>query len=150
MKKLASGLAAVILGSMMAVSSAATASPATSALTRCVADNTTGKDRKDLALWVFVAMSSHPEIKPYSKVTDTERDQIDKKLAVLATKLVTENCKEEAKAAIKSDGAASFRVAFGTLGRLAMQELMTNPDVRKSFSNYTKYIDKSKFDAAFK
>jgi hypothetical protein len=26
----------------------------------CMADSSTGKDRKELARWIFVAMSSHP------------------------------------------------------------------------------------------
>jgi len=136
-----------VLGTAMA--SSAVAGPATNALTTCVADNTTGKDRKDLAQWVFVAMSSHPEIQPFAHVSDEDRDQLDKKLAALATRLITENCRNEAKAAIENEGSESFKIAFGALGQLAMQELMSNPAVNDAFSRYAKYLDKAKFEAAF-
>jgi hypothetical protein len=148
MKKLASALAVAVIGSIIAVSPAI-AGPATDALTTCVADNTTGKDRKDLALWMFVAMTAHPEIHPFSNVTDANRDEVDKKMAALATRLITDSCKTEAKAAIESEGSESFKAAFGALGKLAMQELMSNPSVRASFARYEKYLDKDKFDSVF-
>jgi hypothetical protein len=142
------GWIVAILSSVAAVSSA-TAGPATDALSTCVADNTSGKDRKDLAQWVFVAMSAHPEIQPLSHVTEANRDELDKKLAALATRLVTENCQAEAKAAIKTEGPDSFKVAFGALGQLAMQELMSNPAVNEAFGRYVKYLDNAKFEKAF-
>ena len=125
------------------------AGPATDALAACVADNTTGKDRKDLAKWVFVAMSAHPEIKPLSKASDAVKESLDKNLATLATKLITESCRAEAHQAFSTEGEKSFEFAFHALGRLAMQELTTNPAVSASFSNYVKYLDRAKFEAAF-
>lgn len=125
------------------------AGPTTDALASCVADNTTGKDRKDLAKWVFVAMSAHPEIKPLSKASDAVKESLDKNLASLATKLITESCRAEAHQAFSTEGEKSFEFAFHALGRLAMQELTTNPAVSASFSNYVKYLDRSKFEAAF-
>lgn len=125
------------------------AGPATDALASCVADNTTGKDRKDLAKWVFVAMSAHPEIKPLSKASDAVKESLDKNLATLATKLITESCRAEAHQAFSTEGEKSFEFAFHALGRLAMQELTTNPAVSASFSNYVKYLDRAKFEAAF-
>lgn len=148
MKKLASGLALALVGSMIAVPPAIAGS-ATDTLSACVADNTTGKDRKDLAQWIFVAMTAHPEIKPFSNVTEANRDEVDKKLANLATRLLTGSCRSEAKAAMEKEGGESFEAAFGVLGKLAMQELMSNPSVSSSFTRYVKYLDKAKFDSAF-
>jgi hypothetical protein len=125
------------------------AGPTTDALASCVADNTTGKDRKDLAKWVFVAMSAHPEIKPLSKASDAVKESLDKNLANLATKLITESCRAEAQQAFSTEGQKSFEFAFHALGQLAMQELTTNPAVSASFSNYVKYLDRAKFEAAF-
>jgi hypothetical protein len=139
----------VTIMSLTATVSCAIAGPATDALSTCVADNTTGKDRKDLAQWVFVTMSAHPEIQPLSHVTDANRDELDRKLAALATRLVTESCLAEAKAAIKSEGPDSFKVAFAALGQLAMRELMTNPSVSEAFGRYVKYLDNAKFEKAF-
>lgn len=148
MKKFASGLALAVIGSIIA-GSPAIAGSATDALTTCVADNTTGKDRKDLAQWIFVAMTVHPEIQPFSNVTEANRDELDKKMAALATRLITESCRTEAKAAIEKEGSESFNAAFGSLGKLAMQELMSDPSVNSSFTRYAKYLDKAKFDSAF-
>ncbi|HEY9095883.1 MAG TPA: hypothetical protein VIN35_09075 [Hydrogenophaga sp.] len=129
--------------------SAAQAGPAGEALTKCVADSTTGKERKELARWIFAAMSAHPEIQPLSLVDDKTRVELDKGLAGLTGRLITESCSAEARAAATAEGAASFEAAFTVLGRLAMQELMTEPSVRASMTNYTKYLDRSKFEAVF-
>ena len=148
MKKLVSSLMLAAIASTIVIP-LANADTATDALNTCVADNTTGKDRKDLAQWIFMTIAAHPEIQPFSNVTEANRDEFDKRLADLATRLITVNCKTESKAAIEKEGSQSLEAAFGTLGRLAMQELMSNPSVNSSFTRYVKYLDKSKFEAAF-
>ena len=140
---------ALSLSGLAISASPAIAGPATEALTNCVANNTTGKDRKELAQWVFIAMAAHPEIQPLANVTEASRDKFDKKLAVLATRLIAEQCRAEAKTAIEQEGSESFEAAFGALGKLAMRELMSSPAVNESFTRYTKYLDKSKFNAVF-
>jgi len=147
MKKLAILFTSLLSISLLA--SSANAGQAADALSSCVADSTTGKDRKELAQWVFAAMTAHPEIQPMSNLSIAKRDELDKKLAFLATRLITEDCKSEAKVAIEKEGGESFKVAFSALGRLAMQELMADPAVNASFSRYTQYLDKSKFEGAF-
>lgn len=123
------------------------AATATETLTNCVAESTSGKDRKELGQWFFVAMSAHPDIRPLSNITEAKREELDKKMAVLVTKLMTEDCIAETRAAAADVNA--IETAFGTLGRLASQELMTNPEVNASFFRYMNYIDKAKFDALF-
>ena len=127
----------------------AIAGPAADALSSCIADSSTGKERKELARWIFVAMSVHPELKGLSTISNPTREETDQKIAQLATKLLTDNCAKEAKAALSTEGNASFEAAFGALGRLAMQELMADPAVNASFSNYTKYLDRTRFEAIF-
>ena len=126
----------------------ALAGPSTEALTNFLADNTTGKERKELAQWVFVSMAAHPEIRPLSNVSDATRQVADQNMARIATKLITESCIKETKTAINTDGNAALEQAFGALGKLAMQELTSNPAVTASFSGYIRYMDKSKFEAA--
>lgn len=148
MKKLFLALVAVIVASFIDGSPAA-AGPSTDALAACLADNTTGKDRKDMARWVFVGMSAHPEIRGLSNVTTREKDDLDKLMAALMTRLMTENCPAQARVAMQNEGTAAFQAAFGVIGKLAMQELMTSPDVNSSFSRYAKYIDQKKMDSVF-
>lgn len=126
------------------------AGPAAIALGNCMADNTTGKDRKSLAQWIFSVMSHHPDIQPYANLTEEDKIQFDKNLARLATKLMTESCKEEARVAVKTEGGAAIKSAFGSLGKVAMSEITSYPTVTASFANFTQYIDKSKFEKTFK
>lgn len=148
MNKIVTALAAVVIGSTIATSSAI-AGPATDALGTCLSDNTTGKERKDLARWVFVGMSAHPDMQSLSKVTEANRDELDRMMATIVTRLMTENCRSQSKLAMEKDGAASFQAAFGAIGKLAMQELMSNPEVNSSFSKYSKYLDMNKINSAF-
>jgi hypothetical protein len=148
MKRIISVLAAVLISSTILASSA-TAGPATEALSSCMADNTTGKDRKDMARWIFVGMSAHPEIQSLSNVTETNRDQLDRMLAAMVTRLLTENCRAQAKMAIEKEGGEALKTAFSVMGKLAMQELMTNSEVNSSFTRFAKYLDESKIYSAF-
>lgn len=148
MKTFVSALAAIVFGSALATSSAI-AGPTTDALTACLADNTTGRDRKDMARWVFVGMSSHPEIQTLSNVTKENREELDRMMATLITRLLTDSCRAQAKLAMEKDGNAAFQSAFGAIGKLAMQELMSNPEVSTSFSRFAKYMDQNKINSAF-
>jgi hypothetical protein len=148
MKKIVRALAAILVGSVM-IGSTAKAGPATDALASCLTDNTTGKDRKDMARWVFVGMSGHPEIQNLSNVTDADRDTVDRTIAALFTKLLAEKCPAQANLAAAEGGSESFRAAFEIIGKLAMQELMSNPKVNASFSRFTKYVDQNKMNSAF-
>jgi len=149
MEKIISVLAAVLISLTMTVSSAI-AGPATDALITCMADNTTGKDRKDMARWIFVIMSAHPEMLRLSNVTEKDRDQLDRITAAIVTRLLTEDCRAQAKLAMdKEGGEAPLTTAFGVMGKLAMQELMTNSEVTSAATSFTKYLDKNKLTAAF-
>ena len=56
----------LLLTALSTLSFAAAAQTPTADLSSCLAENTWGKDRKDLAKWVFLAMASHPEIRQYA------------------------------------------------------------------------------------
>ena len=148
MKKIATALIIGFIGSAIATSYAI-AGPAADALGTCLSDNTTGKERKDMARWVYVGMSAHPDMQSLSKVTEANRDELDRMMATLFTRLVTENCRAQAKLAMEKEGAVSFQTAFGAMGKLAMQELMSNPDVSASFNKYSKYLDTNKINSVF-
>lgn len=130
------------------ITTPALAGPYTDALGSCLADNTTGKDRKELARWIFVAMSAHPEMRDLSNTTHDAKEHAFQSVGNLFTRLLSVNCAAQARAAIKSEGSTSFQGAFGSLGQLAMQELMSNPDVNASISGFERYVDKKKLEAA--
>ena len=127
--------------------SPAKADAETEALATCIADSTTGKDRKDLIRWVFAMISTHPEIKSIANIKDEERDSMDRTTAALFERLLTENCKSQTIAATKSGGQAAIKSAFSTFGGVAMQELTANSAVNAAFQKFTVYLNKEKFDA---
>jgi hypothetical protein len=148
MNRMTIALAAIFIGSVL-TSSSVSASTSVDELSSCLADNTTGKDRKDMARWIFLAMSSHPEISSFTNISEQKRDEVNMLMGAMVTKLMTESCPVQVKKAMGVEGGQALKTAFGVLGRLAMQELMTNTEVNSSFSGFTKYIDKSKMESAF-
>ncbi len=122
----------------------------TDALSKCLAETTSGKDRKDLARWVFFAMASHPEIKQFtSPAAAAAEANTHKVMADLFTRLLADSCLQQTQAAFKEGGAKAIEIAFQTLGQLAMQELMANPDVNASMSQFEKQLDQRKLAKAF-
>ena len=111
-------------------------------LSTCLADNTSGKDRRDLATWVFFAMSAHPEMTPHMK-PETEAAVLvsNFRAGQLFNRLMNETCLNEMRSVTKAIGPQGIETAFKTLGELAMRELMSNPQVNKRFGDVYKFID---------
>lgn len=128
--------------------SSAYAGPQADALGTCLAENTTGKDRKDLARWLFAGMAAHPEIRRLSAVSDKDRQEASKTMAAQFTKLLSESCPTQAKTAMQTEGSAAMQTAFGTLGQLAMQELMSNREVNAAMSEFEQFVDQKKVQSA--
>lgn len=116
-------------------------------LSNCLADNTTGKERKELAKWIFVAMSAHPEISDLANISDDEREKSNKAMAGVVMKLLTDTCALQTQAAIKAEGESAIESSFEVLGKVAMQEIMSNQDVSTAIGAYTKYLDTDKISA---
>lgn len=147
MKKSVVGLFGFLLSAV--ISGSAVAGPAADELSICIADNTTGKERKILARWIFSAISVHPEMRDISTTTEKTRQRIDEETGNIVTKLITDSCSLQAKVALDVEGSSSFEFAFSSLGKIAMQELMSNKEVNASISNFEKYLDKKKFESVF-
>lgn len=113
-------------------------------LKKCLADNTTGKDRKDLAKWVFLGMAAHPELKPYvNNEAANAADESARTLAMLVTRLLTEYCPSETRAAAKP-GTQGLQLAMTHLGELAMLELIADPSVSESMRSFIRYVDQQR------
>jgi len=141
-------LKSLLIVLVTSASLSAVAGPHADALGKCLAENTTGKDRKDLARWMFVAMTAHPEMRPLSAATDVDREQSSQVMGALFTKLLSEACPQETKAAIQNEGSQAMQIAFGTLGQLAMQELMSDQEVKKAVGGFERHLDQKKVEAA--
>jgi hypothetical protein len=117
-------------------------------LRTCLMDSTSGKDRKDLVKWIFFAMAAHPELKQYAAAnTVTAADEGSKRMGALVSRLLTESCATETKAVMKSGEAGrSLEVAFEGLGKIAMQELMTDKAVQDSMGVFMRYFDQKRLN----
>jgi hypothetical protein len=135
---------------LLSVSALAQAQAPADSLSRCLADNTTGKDRKDLARWVFLAMAAHPEIKQYaSDAAASGTEETHKAMAGIFTRLLTESCPQQTLAAFKLGGATAIQVGFHTLGQLAMQELMSDSAVSATMGGFQKHLNQEKLNQLF-
>ena len=121
----------------------------TEALSACVADNTSGEDRKDLARWVFFAMAAHPEIKQFSSPNiQSATGETDRIVAKLFTRLLAESCLNQTKIAYKQGGSKAIEFAFQTFGQLAMLEIMSNPEVASTMGRFQTELDEAKLNRA--
>jgi len=128
----------------------ANANQAAQKLGVCLTDSLNGKERKNLAKWIYFGMSRHSSINTYTKATEKDFDDINKYVGELITRLMTEDCPAIADAALKEGGTAAFEYAFGIVGQVAMQELMAEPSVSQAMGAFEKYLDQEKFDQTFK
>ena len=138
---------AIAIAFLLLASMPSYAGPYTDTAKTCIADTTNGKDRKALARWIFLNMSVHPEMRSVAVVPEDAREQINKSMGELFTRLITENCANEFKVASKNEGTAAVTGAFEFLGMLAMQEVMSNPEVSSAFASLEKYIDRKKISS---
>ena len=122
--------------------------PAVDAFSKCLADNTSGRDRKDLARWLFVAMGAHPDMRAIATISASAPQESSKTAGQLFTRLIAEACPDQAKAAVGAVGQVAFQAGFSMLGQLAMQELMTDRDVAAGMGLLEKYVDARKIQSA--
>ncbi len=116
----------------------------------CLTDSLNGKERKNLAKWIYFGMSAHSIMRPYSNITRKEKEKLDKYVADLITRLLTKDCPKQTASAFKENGSEGLKYAFGVVGKVAMQELMNEPKVSRSLGAFEKYINKDKFKNVFK
>ena len=135
-----------VLGAML-FSGPAAAGPASDALATCMIDYLTGKERKELGKWIFLGMSAHPEISQYSNVTGEIRDESDQYIGNLITRLLTDDCLAEARTAVSTESSVAFASAFELVGKVAMQELMTDSNVSNALAGFEKYLDSEKLES---
>lgn len=120
------------------------------ALGTCLADATTGRDRKDLVRWMFLAIAEHPDIKalvtPEAQVAATDSA---KTIGALVTRLLADSCGEEARQAVNVGGAPALESAFERLGQVAMRELMTDKSVSEAIGRFEQFVDQERLKKIF-
>ena len=122
------------------------AGPFADELAKCLVTSTNNRDRNKLVKWIFSVYSDHPEVSYMVDLSDREKKIIDKEMADLFTRLLSEDCFDESKNAQKYEGNIVFFKAFQSLGQVAAQGFMGNPDVKRSMNKFSELIDTKKLD----
>ena len=115
-------------------------------MARCLVKSTSQDDKTALVRWVFAITSLHPGVADVAAMSAEMREQSDRTIAALFERLVTIDCRNESRDAIRYEGPQSFEQSFQVLGEVAMTELMAHSAVGAGFQAFTKYIDESKFE----
>ncbi len=118
-------------------------------LARCVVSSSSVSEKASLVEWMFFAIALNPAVAPLASVPEVRRVSADRATAKLFEALLTDRCVEQAKAAVKYEGAGAIGEAFKLLGQVAAQEMFANPAVAKGAEKFAEYIDMAKMEAVF-
>jgi hypothetical protein len=116
------------------------------ALGSCFVLKSTGQDRLTFMQWMLAALGSTPRLKDVVRVEPDKKDQLDRQVALVMTRLITVDCLAEAKAVAKDKQGDGFRIAGQSLGRMAVQELFGDPDSERALSGYASYLHEEDFE----
>ena len=95
---------------------------------------------------MFRVYGEHPEVSYMVDLSDREKKVIDKDIADVFTRLLSEDCVDETKKALAYEGENVMFTAFQTLGQVAAQGFNNNPDVMKSINKFVELINYEKLD----
>ena len=122
------------------------AGPFEDEMAKCLVTSTNKRDRNKLVKWIFRVYGDHPEVTNMVDLSDREKKVIDKDVADIFTRLMSEDCIDETKKALDYEGENVMFNAFRILGQTAAQGFNNNPDVMKSINKFVELIDYEKLD----
>lgn len=125
------------------------ASPTVDQLSDCLVKSTTATDKTAVLQWTFSALSTHPDLKALSNVTDAQRTQLDQKFAQVLQRVIVDQCAAQTKAVIQTDGLQAVGDSFQALGRTTGEEIIQNPEVKQQLKGVIRYVDLNKLVTTF-
>lgn len=134
---------------LLGTSQIAVAGPTVEQLSQCLVKSTTASDKTAVLQWTFVALSSHPDLKSFSNVTATQKEQLDKNLASTLQRIIVEQCSAQTKAVIQAEGLQAVGNSFQELGQITGEEILKNPEVKAQLKGVVRYIDLNKLVTTF-
>ena len=117
-------------------------------LGQCVVGVTTGNDRVLVAQWVGSSLAMAPQLERMVTVDAAAKDALDRRMADLFFRLFTQDCVDYARPLVQRGDQVSIQAAFGMLGEVAMQELLTDPRAMAAMTSYIQHIPLDRFMAA--
>ncbi|OAL81222.1 hypothetical protein AY606_00210 [Acinetobacter sp. SFB] len=143
------GFSALMAVALLGSAQLATAGPTVDQLSNCLVKSTTATDKKTVLQWTFVALSTHPDLKAYSNVTDVQKEQLDKSLATVLQRILVEQCSSQTKAVIAAEGVQAVGDSFQELGKITGEEILENPEVKSQLKGVLRYVDLNKLVMTF-
>ena len=122
------------------------AGPFEDEMAKCLVTSTNKRDRNKLVKWIFRVYGDHPEVSYMVDLSDRDKKVIDKEVANIFTRLLSEDCIDETKKALDYAGDKVMFNAFQILGQVASKGIVENPDVMKSINKFVELIDYEKLD----
>ena len=145
MRRTAAAALALILG--IAVAGAAQAGPYADEFSKCLGAKMTDADRTTAAIWLFAEMSANPTLKPMTNVTEAQRADARKAVASMVQRVVTEDCRSQAAAALRNEGGGVLMRPFWEQGQASLGLLARDPAVAAGMQQIAQYLDVSKLAA---
>lgn len=115
------------------------------ALGQCLTMKSTGSDRIAFAGWMVAAMASAPQLKGLTVVSPEKRENLNRDLARIFTRLIAVDCRDFSRPLMKAGNTQAFSSAFEVFGRLAMQELTGNSEAEQAMGEFSNYINEADF-----
>ena len=113
-------------------------------MSRCLVLATSYKDNSLLGRWLVRVYGEHSDSEDLTNLTLYKKEAIDRDMARLFTRLLSEDCKVETKKALKFEGDGVMFNAFRVLGEVAGKELIEDKNVSKAINKFTDYVDYGK------
>ena len=112
-------------------------------LTKCLVNSASAEDKIALAKWMGLAIVQHQAVAPL--VTTSQQDLMDVTIDAgdMVIELLGKVCQKEANAALKYEGQTAMTHSFEYFGRVAVQELMIDANVKKAFGLFGSYLKKN-------
>ena len=118
-------------------------------LSKCIVESSSTEDLTGFVRWMFATLGLHPSVKSMASISAEQRAEANKQCGKLFMRLLTETCKEQAQKAWKYEGQMAVESSFNILGRVAVRELFSNPEVEAGMAELQKYFDEEKLKSVF-
>ena len=143
------GHSLLLAGALLGATQIAMAGPTVDQLSNCLVKATTATDKTTVLQWTFVALSTHPDLKNFSNVTDAQKNQLDQKFAQVLQRVIVEQCSAQTKAVIQAEGLQAVGDSFQELGRVSGEDILKNPEVKQQLKGVVRYLDLNKLVMTF-
>lgn len=139
----------LLAGVLLGATQIAMAGPTVDQLSNCLVKATTATDKTTVLQWTFVALSTHPDLKNFSNVTEEQKNQLDQKFAQVLQRVIVEQCSAQTKAVIQAEGIQAVGDSFQELGRMTGEDILKNPEVKQQLKGVVRYLDLNKLVMTF-